>query len=147
MHAAVVDTHMGKERLSLRVDPETKGAINEYAEERDVSKSEAGRRMIRAGLSQNGYQIAEADGMGTGQLEELRHELSEMEQRQAARANQRERLDVVQAVSVGAVLAYLIFTVGLGASGPLWTVVGIMSLVSYAAAHLWAFKLGGGDDE
>ena len=138
---------MGKERLPLRVDPETKDALSEYADERDVSNSEAGRRMLRAGLSQNGYNIAAADGMGTGQLEELRHELNEMERRQAARANQRERLEVAQATSLVAVLSYLIFVFGLGASGPLWTLVGVMAAVGTVISYLWAFKLGGGDDE
>lgn len=142
-----MDSHMGKERLPLRVDPETKDALSEYADERDVSNSEAGRRMLRAGLSQNGYQITTADGMGIGQLQELQDELSQMEQRQAARANQRERLEVAQATSLVAVLSYLIFVFGLGASGPLWTLVGVMAAVGTIASYLWAFKLGGGDDE
>jgi hypothetical protein len=138
---------MGKERLPLRVDPETKDALGEYADERDVSNSEAGRRMLRAGLSQNGYEIATADGMGTGQLDDLADQLTEMERRQAARANQRERLDMAQGVSVFAGLSYLIFTEVLGASGPLWTLVGVMAVVSFGAAYLWAAKLGGGADE
>jgi hypothetical protein len=83
---------MGKERLSLRVDPETKDAINEYAEERDVSKSEAGRRMLRSGLSSSGYEIAVADGVGAvGEIEKLRNDLSDMEQRQVELAERREQ--------------------------------------------------------
>ena len=78
-----MDSHMGKERLPLRVDPETKDALSEYADEQDVSNSEAGRRMLRAGLSQSGYEVAVADGMGTGQLNELAGQLGKVEQQQA----------------------------------------------------------------
>jgi hypothetical protein len=74
---------MGKERLPLRVDPETKDALSEYADEQDVSNSEAGRRMLRAGLSQSGYEVAVADGMGINQLDVIRDELGTIEERQA----------------------------------------------------------------
>lgn len=138
---------MAKTRLQTRADSDTANAVDDFADEHNLSQSEAVRRIIRAGLSQYDYQIPTADGMGTGQLQELRHELSEMEQRQAARANQRERLEVAQAASLVAVLSYLIFVFGLGASGPLWTLVGVMAAVGTVISYLWAFKLGGGDDE
>ena len=138
---------MGRKKVQTRADPDTVEALTDYADDHELSQSEAVRRMIRAGLSANDYEIAAADGMGTGQLDELANQLTEIEQRQAARANQRERLEKAQAVSVFAGLSYLIFTQILGASGPLWTVVGVMAVASFGASYLWAAKLGGGADE
>lgn len=138
---------MARERVQTRCDPATVEQIEDYADEIDESKSESVRQLIRAGLADRGYQIAAADGMGTGQLDELANQLTEIEHRQAARANQRYRLEVAQTVSVLAGLSYLIFTQILGAGGILWTLVGVMAVASFGASYLWAAKLGGGVDE
>ena len=74
---------MGKERMPIRVDPETKDALGDYADDRDISKSEAGRRAIRSFLSRQGFEIATADGMGTAdEFDAIRNELGQIEQRQ-----------------------------------------------------------------
>jgi len=132
---------MGRKRLQTRADADTADAVEDYADDHDLTQSEAVRRMIRSGLTQHGYEIATADGMGVGQLDQLADQLDSIEQRQAARANQRERLDVAQNVSLVAGLSYVVAVAGLGASGPLWTVVGVMVIISIAAAQLWARRL------
>jgi Flp pilus assembly protein TadB len=149
MHAAVVDTHMGKERLSLRVDPETKDAINEYAEERDVSKSEAGRRMLRSGLSSSGYEIAVADGVGAvGEIEKLRNDLSDMEQRQVELAEKRERRikrHWATALSVG--VAFVIASM-VGTYSPLLVIGGGMIILAAVVLTTYnAVTLLGDNDE
>ena len=132
---------MARERVQTRCDAATVEQIDDFADEQELSKSEAVRRLVRTGLAENGYQIAVADGMGTGQLSELAEQLDRVEQRQAARANQRERLDVALNVSILSGLSYIVAVVGLGASGPLWTAVGVMAVVSIVAAQLWARRL------
>ena len=137
---------MARERVQTRCDAATVEQIDDFADEQELSKSEAVRRLVRTGLAENGYQIAVADGMGTGQLSELAEQLDTIEQRQAARANQRERLDVAMNVSLVAGLSYIVAVAGLGASGPLWTVVGVMAVVSIVAAQLWARRLEDNDE-
>ena len=132
---------MGRKRLQTRADADTADAVEDYADDHDLTQSEAVRRMIRSGLTQHGYEIATADGMGVGQLDQLAEQLDSIEQRQAARANQRERLDVAQNVSLVAGLSYVVAVAGLGASGPLWTVVGVGAVISIVAAQLWARRL------
>lgn len=41
---------MARELVQARADPDTVDAIEEYAEERDISRSEAIRRLLRAGV-------------------------------------------------------------------------------------------------
>jgi len=140
---------MGKERLSLRVDPETKDAISEYADERDVSKSEAGRRMIRAGLSQNGYNIAAADGVGTvGEIEKLRDELGEMEQRQVELAERREQRIKRQWLTTAGIAVVFVAVSQLD-TAPTTLVVGggVIVLAAVVLATHQATTLIGGDDE
>jgi len=132
---------MARERVQTRCDAATVEQIDDFADEQELSKSEAVRRLVRTGLAENGYQIAVADGMGTGQLSELAEQLDSIEQRQAARANQRDRLDVAMNVSILSGLSYIVAVVGLGASGPLWTAVGVGAVISIVVAQLWARRL------
>jgi hypothetical protein len=84
--------------------------------------------------------------MGVGQLDQLAEQLDSIEQRQAARATQRERLDVGMNVSLTLGLSYIVAVVGLGASGPLWTAVGVGAVISIVVAQLWARRLEDSDE-
>jgi len=48
---------MAREKVQTRCDSDTTDAIENYADEHDVSESEAVRRLIRAGLIHHGYEI------------------------------------------------------------------------------------------
>ncbi len=52
---------MGKEHANTRVEQDTKAAIERYADDRDLNQSEATRRLIRSGLSTEGYGVMEAE--------------------------------------------------------------------------------------
>ena len=140
---------MGKERLPLRVDPETKDALTEYAEERDVSNSEAGRRMLRAGLSQNGYNIAAADGVGTvAEIEKLRNDLSKMEQRQVELAEKREQRIKRQWLTTAGIAVLFVALSQFGtAPSALVAGGGVIVLAAVVLATHRAATLTGGDDE
>lgn len=59
---------MGKVHTNTRVDPDTKEQILEYADDLDVTESEAVRRLIRVGLAREGRPVTSADG---GRMVEL----------------------------------------------------------------------------
>lgn len=140
---------MGKERLPLRVDPETKDALVEYADERDVSNSEAGRRMLRAGLTQNGYNIAAADGVGTvAEIEKLRNDLTQMEQRQVELAEQREQRIKRQWLTTAGIAVLFVAASQLGgAPSGLVASGGVIVLAAVMLSTYRAATLTGDDDE
>lgn len=49
---------MAKESVATRLDPDTNRALEDFAEKHDIGKTEASRRLIRDGLSRDGYDIA-----------------------------------------------------------------------------------------
>jgi hypothetical protein len=55
---------MAKEPLTTRLDADTKRQVENYADEHDIGQTEAARRLIRAGLAEEGYPVAAADGRG-----------------------------------------------------------------------------------
>jgi len=48
---------MGKEPVNIRCSPDTIEAVETYAEDNDISKAEAYRRVIREGVMLYGYSI------------------------------------------------------------------------------------------
>ena len=55
---------MARERIQTRADADTLEQVEQYAEDKDISYSEAVRRLVRTGLIEKGYREAEADGDG-----------------------------------------------------------------------------------
>lgn len=51
---------MTRDRLQTRCDPDTIEEVETYADEKEISQSEAVRRLIRTGLVAKGYRDAEA---------------------------------------------------------------------------------------
>lgn len=70
---------MPRKQLQARFDPDVVEAVEAYADDHDISRSEAMRRMLRGGLSAQGYEIATPDGGTTtaDALDELRSEQTE----------------------------------------------------------------------
>lgn len=62
---------MAKESVATRLDPDTNDALEDFADEHDIGKTEASRRLIRSGLSREGYQIAATDSGGGTPLDRL----------------------------------------------------------------------------
>jgi hypothetical protein len=48
---------MARERVQTRCDPDTIDGIEQYADEQNLSQSEAVRRLIRTSLHRKGYEI------------------------------------------------------------------------------------------
>ena len=50
---------MARERIQTRADADTLSQVEEYVEDKEISESEAVRRLIRAGLITKGYRDPE----------------------------------------------------------------------------------------
>lgn len=59
---------MKRERVQTRADTDTVEQVEEYADEKDISESEAVRRLLRAGLVQKGYREADTAGFATANI-------------------------------------------------------------------------------
>lgn len=139
---------MPRELVQARCDEDITDALKHYAEDRGISKSEAVRRMVRQGLARNGYEITAADGIGTSDedIEEIRNELGEIEQRQLEIANQHERqqqllLSATLAVIGG--IGWAVVTLATGASGPLWATAGLLAMATLGGIN---YLLGDADE-
>jgi hypothetical protein len=59
---------MAKEPLTTRLDADTKREVENYADEHEIGQTEAARRLIRAGLAEEGHPVTAADGSGKHSL-------------------------------------------------------------------------------
>ena len=113
---------MARDLVQTRADADTIEALENYADETDISRSEAIRRLMRTGLAHQGHPVAATDGMG-----ELTDRLDEIEE-QHRRSSQTHTLTLV----VG--LAYVAFTIATGAGGVAWGLLGVGLLIALTLA-------------
>ena len=59
---------MARERIQTRADADTLNQVEQYAEDREISESEAVRRLVRAGLIEKGYRDAEAGELAAANI-------------------------------------------------------------------------------
>jgi hypothetical protein len=74
---------MARERVQTRCDGDTADAIEQYGDDREISESEAVRRLLRIGLDAEGYdspvsvgaenvkRLAEREGYATAEMSRL----------------------------------------------------------------------------
>lgn len=140
---------MPRKQLQARFDPDVVESVEDYADDHDISRSEAMRRMLRAGLSANDYQVPVADGIGTGDdLEALRDDLSRLEQRQMEIHEQRNRR--IRRTWAGAAVAGVLYVIGgLFTTFPPAFVAagGVIVLAALALATSNLSMIEGADDE
>jgi hypothetical protein len=109
---------MARELVQTRADADTVESLEAYAEEADISRSEAIRRLLRTGLAEHGHGVAAADG--SGQLADRLDQL-EAEQEQANRLHTAALLTGV---------LYIVATITLDLSGPIWLLSGIGTIAT-----------------
>ncbi|WP_435187003.1 hypothetical protein [Halobellus sp. EA9] len=54
---------MSRERVQTRCDPDTIEQIERFTDEKEISESEAVRRLVRTGLIQKGYREPDTSGL------------------------------------------------------------------------------------
>ena len=113
---------MARELIQTRADGDTVEALEEFAEESDITRSEAIRRLVRSGLAKHGHPVKAADGAG-----ELTDRLDRLEAEQ-------ERANRLHTAALLAGVLYLVATLTLGLSGPIWLLVGVATVAAVALA-------------
>lgn len=86
---------MGRKKVQTRCDPNTADSIEQYAENRNISESEAIRRLLRTGLHIQGMKVEDYDRI-----------------RQSEKAAQRRTLLLIAVVGVVGALAGAMLTMG-----------------------------------
>ena len=140
---------MARELIQTRADEDTVDALEAYADDADITRSEAIRRAVRSHLAEEGYPVAAADGAGqvSSELKELRGELADVEDtltetvdalegRRAAEAKLKRNQTVLGAVALG----YIAVTFALPDLGWLttaWAVAGVGLAVAIAYQTYW----------
>jgi len=95
---------MAREQLQARCDADTVDQIEQYAEEKDIAKSEAMRRMLRAGLRVKGYrdETGENAHIGEGAVRDL------SDNPELSKAHILDAVRIVGGASIGLALIYLL---------------------------------------
>lgn len=127
---------MPRKQLQARFDADVVDAVEGYANDHDISRSEAMRRMLRSGLSQNGYQVAVADGVGTAtEIDALRDDLSRIERQQTELAQQRnQRIRRTWGGMMVGALLYIAGSIGTTFPPSVVAAVGVIVLAGIALA-------------
>ena len=128
---------MARELVQTRADADTVETLEAFAEERDITRSEAIRRLIRTGLAQEGHPVAATDGAG-----QLTNRLEAIEARQA----EQENADKLHTAALLTGLLYIVATVTLGLSGLIWAVAGIAAIIAIAGATHYRNQAGESDE-
>jgi len=123
---------MARELIQTRADGDTVEALEEFAEESDITRSEAIRRLVRSGLAKHGHPVKAADGAG-----QLTDRLDRLEAEQ-------ERANRLHTAALLAGVLYLVATLTLGLSGPIWLLAGVATV---AAVALTTYYLTTQNDE
>lgn len=119
---------MARELVQTRADEDTVEALETYAEQAEISRSEAIRRALRSHLAEEGYPVAAADGAGVvnnrleGLEETLETRLDELEKREEERRKTRRTLYRAQSMWAAVAVGYIAATFALPALGQLATV-------------------------
>jgi len=128
---------MPRDLVQTRADADTVETLEAFAEEQDITRSEAIRRLIRTGLAQEGHPVAATDGAG-----QLTNRLEAIEARQA----EQERADRLHTAALLTGLLYIVATLTLGLSGPLSAIAGIGAIIAIAGATHYRNKAGDSDE-
>lgn len=96
---------MARERIQTRDDRDVKAAVEQMAEDKEISEAEAVRRLVRTGLAVQGYDSPDVVKVGSSTVERL----AEREGYSKARVNETAR--VIGGLLLGLSILYLLFQV------------------------------------
>lgn len=111
-------------------DQEINAEITEYAELHDLSVAEATEELLQTGLTAQNQTTSAPPTTDTKQRR--------LEQRQQALAGQQRQIVRFQKRTVLAGIGWAVLTVATGETGPLWTAIGMLTIVLMAASpYIW----------
>lgn len=123
---------MSQESENARVNRDIESEITEYAEAHNLSNSEATEALLHAGLStRRGETLsASADNSTREQLE----------QQQELIFDQQQQIIRFQKFTVFAGIGWAVLTIATGETGPLWTALGMLTIVLMASStYVWQY--------
>ncbi len=114
------------------MNQDIKSDINEYAEAHDLSKSEATQALLHAGLEtrQEETRSASADDSTRAQLEQQQENI----------VSQQRKIISFQKLTVFVGIGWAVLTIATGETGPLWTALGMLTIVLMASSpYIWQY--------
>ena len=123
---------MSQESETARTNQEIHSEITEYAEDHNLSNSEATQALLHAGLStrREATRSTSVDGSIRAQLE----------QRQEQIVSQQRKIIRFQKFTVFAGVGWAVLTIVTGETGPLWTALGMLTIVLMASStYIWEY--------
>ena len=118
--------------LDTQVDRDINAEITAHAELHDLSMSEATEELLHAGLKVQNQMVSSTPTTNAKQ--------AQLEDRQQALAEQQRQIIRFQKLTVVAGIGWAVLTVGTGATGPLWTALGMLTIVLMAAStYIWQY--------
>ena len=114
------------------MNQDIKSEITEYAEAHNLSNSEATQALLSAGLSTRREATLSAS-MDTSTRAQL-------EQRQEQIVSQQRKIIRFQKLTVFAGIGWAVLTIATGETGPLWTALGMLTIVLMASStYIWEY--------
>jgi len=128
----VLTHRVSQESENPRVNRDIESEIAEYAETHDLSISEATQALLHAGLSTRREETlsASADSSTRKQLEQQQEQI----------VGQQRKIIRFQKFTVFAGIGWAVLTIATGETGPLWTALGMLTIVLMASSpYIWQF--------
>ncbi len=123
---------VSQEPENARVNRDIESEITEYAEAHNLSISEATQALLHVGLSTRREEMlsVSADISTRKQLEQRQHQI----------IGQQRKIIRFQKFTVFAGIGWAILTVATGETGPLWTALGMLTIVLMASStYVWEY--------
>jgi len=123
---------VSQESENTRVDRDIESEITEYAEAHNLSISEATEALLHAGLSTRREETFSATAETSTQ--------AQLEQRQGNIVDQQRKIIRFQKLTVFAGIGWAVLTIATGETGPLWTALGMLTIVLMASStYIWEY--------
>lgn len=128
----VLTQRVSQELENARVNQDIKSEITEYAEAHNLSNSEATQALLHAGLStrREATLSASTDGSTREQLEQQQEQI----------VDQQRKIIQFQKFTVFAGIGWAVLTIATGETDPLWTALGMLTIVLMASStYVWQY--------
>jgi len=128
----VLTRRVSQESENARVTQDIESEIAEYAEAHDLSISEATEALLHAGLStrREAPLSASTEPSTRAQLEHQQEQI----------VDQQQKIIRFQKLTVFAGIGWAVLTIVTGETGPLWTALGMLTIVLMASStYVWQY--------
>ena len=127
---------VSQESIENHLDSETQTAVTEYAENHDLSASDALKQLVNAGFTASNHDPSAESGENNPTPAQLRS-------RQRTIASQQRQIVRFQKITIFGGLGWAVLTFATGSNGPVWTAIGMGIIVLMAAStYIWEYIPG-----